>query len=256
MIDQEKVSLMTKLAIYEKREKKNGLVLSRFFETDYVRYNILKTWVASTVAYWLIVACYTFLHFDEILGKVNDIDYFDLMYKLLGGYVLFVFVYFVFGTFVYHIRYEKVKGGLVEYNGNLRKLIELDENPGGKVKASAQVENIALSAAPTGNRKAAGNQTRGRVSRMDMVNARLAEEQEAKKQEIIANVNRLNEKREREQAEEAKRRREIEMERERVRARRRALEEQQMARVRNAQDPSVREDHTYLGNNNRPGGNE
>ena len=259
MIDQEKVGLMTRLAIYEKKEKNSGLLYSRYFETDYVRYNILKTWVASTVAYWLIIAAYSFLHFDELLGKVNEIDYFAVMYKLLGGYVLFVFAYFVLGTFVYHVRYEKKKHGLVEYNGNMRKLIELNEGTRAKVKNDTQLENVTEAPAAKPMRQSA-DPSRGTVSRMNMVNARLAEEQEAKRQEIIANVNRLNERREREQAANEQRKREIEMEKERIRQRRRALEEEQMARLRKEREQSfVREDHTYSGpdqKNGQAGGNK
>ena len=255
MIDEKRVALMTRLAIYEKKEKNHDFLISKYFETDYVRYNVLKTWVASTVAYWLIVACYSFLHFDELLGKVNEIDYFDVMYKLLGGYVLFVFVYFVLATFVYHVRYVKAKSGLVEYNGNLRKLIELDEGGKGQVKSDTQLENVAP-VAPV--RKEQENKSRGSVNRMDMVNARLAQEQEAKKQEIIANVNRLNERREKERAAEEKRRRDIELEKERIRQRRQALERQQMERIRAEQSQTfTREDHTYGGDdNNRFGGND
>ena len=95
MINEKKVGLMTKISIYEKKEENRELVISKYYKTDYVRYNVLKQLVASTVFYWGAVACYIFMKFEDMLAKINQIDYFDLMYKLLGGYVVFCFAYFV-----------------------------------------------------------------------------------------------------------------------------------------------------------------
>ena len=43
MVDEKKTILMTKLAIFEKHEKNKSLVVSKYYRSDYVRYNVLKT---------------------------------------------------------------------------------------------------------------------------------------------------------------------------------------------------------------------
>ncbi len=267
MIDEKKVSLMTRLSIYEKNEGKEGLLLARYFETDYVRYNVLKTWVATTFAYWLGVAIYVLLNFETLLGKINDLDYFDVMYNMLGKYVLFEIAYFLFASFVYHMRYGLAKKGLIEYNGNLRRLIELEEGLKGTVKTESAVENVTVDTPtpvkPAGETKeeVAKQRTeraRGTVSHIDMLKAKKEREEEAKRQEIIANVNRLNEKREKANAEEARRQREIELEKQRIRERRRQLEEQQLRMFREQQEQSsqYRENLSYHGNNHQDGGTQ
>ena len=65
MIDEKKVALMTKLAIFEKHESSDSLVLSKYYKSDYVRYNMLKALIAGTVVYWAIIAAYVFMKFDR-----------------------------------------------------------------------------------------------------------------------------------------------------------------------------------------------
>ena len=92
MVDEKKVALMTKLAIFEKHESNDSLVLSKYYKNDYVRYNMLKTLISATIVYWSIVAAYVFMRFDQMLAEINKIDYFDLVYKLLLWYVMVLVV--------------------------------------------------------------------------------------------------------------------------------------------------------------------
>ena len=46
MLNNRKVRLMTKLAIYEKEDGKEDIRLGRYYRGDYVRYQLLKTIVA------------------------------------------------------------------------------------------------------------------------------------------------------------------------------------------------------------------
>ena len=49
MLNNRKVRLMTRLAIYEQTEGKEDVRISKYFRTDYVRLNVLKSIVAVTV---------------------------------------------------------------------------------------------------------------------------------------------------------------------------------------------------------------
>ena len=48
MINNEKVKLMTKLAIYEKKNEED-IKLSKYYKVDYVKHNILKTLITVTI---------------------------------------------------------------------------------------------------------------------------------------------------------------------------------------------------------------
>ncbi|MCR5147546.1 MAG: hypothetical protein K6C35_01130 [Eubacterium sp.] len=124
MVDNEKVKIMTRIAIYEKNEEHEGLVLSKYFREDYVKYNMLKTLVTSTICFWLFVAVSTLVDFEKHITDFGKEDYIKLVGKVMMYYVIFLAVFEVLAFFAYSYRYARVKPGLVEYNGNLRKLIE------------------------------------------------------------------------------------------------------------------------------------
>lgn len=267
MIDEQKVSLMTKLAIFEKNEKRRGLVISKYFRSDYVRFNVLKTLVAATFVYWLVVAAYVFMNFEDLLAQVNDIDYFSLVYKLLGWYVGFCFFYFVFASFVYEWRYYKARKSLAVYNGNLKDLIELEG--GGPKKSHVVLDsqitdsdltrgtdmkksttagvNLASSNGVNNQEMATQPREKRSVSKLDMIRAKEEEAAAIKQQEIIANVNQRNAR----LAEQEQKKREQEEDRQRILARRTQIEQEQMRKLREERARQMgnnRENHNYQGN--------
>ncbi len=250
MVDEKKTILMTKLAIFEKNEKNKSLVVSKYYRSDYVRYNVLKTWVAVTVLYWCLIAGYVFMAFDSILEKLNDLDYFAIVYKMLGGYVIVCAIYFVIASLIYNYRYKKAKNGLAQYNANLKALIHADDPlPVRQMVAEGSRTTDDVSTARANSNPAAA--ARAHVNRSDLVNRQLQAQQERKNQEIIENVRKRNERIQAQQEIEAKRQQEIEAERQRIRQRREQLEQEQLRKLREEQNRKMyREDHVY--NTNKP----
>lgn len=243
MIDENKVRLMTKIAIYEKKEGNKNLLISKFYRSDYVRFNVLKALVAATVAFWLVVGAYAFIKFDELLAKVNDVDYFDVMYKLLGAYVFFCLGYFFFAQIVYSYRYSIAKPGLIRYNVNLKKLIEAygvkkkkKKNKNNKIVGKViddEELDLELEEAPLQTEKV-------RIKRTDMISKRKEQEEEEKKQQIIENAQRRKEWLATKAAEKA------ENDRKKIEERRRREQELlNQQRMLSQQNSVVRPDYTY-----------
>lgn len=256
MIDENKVALMTKIAIYEKKESNRNLMISKYYRSDYVRYNVLKTMIAATVAFWAIVGAYVFIKFDDLLARVSEVDYFDVMYKVLGAYVFFLVVYFFFAQIVYSFRYSMAKPGLIAYNVNLKRLIELYTGKRKRKKAKANTnakmvgtvveDEIEFEEAPQ-------EAKRVKLNRTDMISKRKQQEEEERNQQIIENAQRRKEWLARKAAEKAENDRLKEEER---RKREQALLAQQQAYINQQVNPNVmqqgyvREDFTVQGNAN------
>ena len=81
MLNEGKIMLMTKVAIYEKHEENDKLVMARYFREDYIKYGCLKTVVATTIVYWLYVAIYIALNFESILDQLTDLD--EISYRAM-----------------------------------------------------------------------------------------------------------------------------------------------------------------------------
>lgn len=249
MVDENKVRLMTRLAIYEKKEKDKGLIRSKYFRGDYVRYNVLKTMVTSTIAYWGVVSYYAFMNFDSLLAKVSDVDYFDVMYKLIGWYVAFCVVYFLIASLLYNYRYNKSKEGLIQYNSDLKDLIELEGGPmhhSKVVRDENRTVSNDVSFGNSGKTGAAPDSSAGKatVRRSDIVRQRQEEQERLREEQIKQNAARLAA-----QAKEKERKeRQAAADREKIQERRKQLEREQLERIRREQQQTMRENHTYAGN--------
>lgn len=250
MVDENRVKLMTKIAIYEKYQQSDDIVMSRYFRSDYVRYNVLKTWVASTVVYWAVIAAYIFLKFDELLAKINEIDYFDVIYKMLGGYVIFCAIFFLFASFVYNYRYFKAKPGLVRYNSLLKDLIELEGGPmrRGTLAKEQRVQN-QVEEQP--NERPRQTQQKTRVNRSQMVQHRIEEEEKRKEQQIRENVQKRNERIAAQNQARILQEQQAEQDRRMIQQRRQELERAQLEKLRNERmQQMARENHVYGNNQN------
>ncbi len=245
MVDENRVKLMTKLTIYEEKQMHKAIGMSRFYKRDYVRSNVLRTCVATTVVYWSVFAAYIYMHFEDVLAKINEYDYFDIMYKLLAGYVFFCAVYFVFSSLVYGYRYEKAKTGLAEYNGNLKRLIAIDSGEEPIVKV---VDDNARVSGEMNTQRTDANQ-KLKVNRMELMRKQQRLEEEKKEQEIIQNVRMRNERVAAKNEVLSRQQREAEEDKRRIRERRLQLEREQMERLRNERlrrmQEMNRQNHTF-----------
>lgn len=245
MVDENRVKLMTKLTIYEDKQMHKAIAMSRFYKRDYVRSNVLRTWFATTVVYWSVFAAYIYMHFEDVLAKINEYDYFDIMYRLLAGYAFFCAIYFVFSSLVYGYRYEKAKQGLAEYNGNLKRLIAIDS---GEEPVVRVLDDNARVSEEINTERMGANQ-RLRVNKMELMRKQQMLEEEKKEQEIIENVRKRNERVAAKNEILSRQQREAEEDKRRIRERRLQLEREQMERLRNERlrrmQEMNRQNHTY-----------
>ncbi|MCR4846318.1 MAG: hypothetical protein K5865_06240 [Eubacterium sp.] len=146
MLNEEKIRLMTKVAIYEKNEELSDLALSRFYKEDYVKYGCLKTLVATTFCYWMCIGVYVLLNFEQVLNNLNEMDYFKVITKLMMGYVIAMVIFYIYGFLVYNYKFMKARPRLLRYNRDLKKLIKVyekeeaqDQIKRGKIKVYSEI---------------------------------------------------------------------------------------------------------------------
>ena len=53
MLNEDKIRIMSRCAMYEKAEGKEDLKINRYFQGDYVRLNVLKTLIGATIGFVL-----------------------------------------------------------------------------------------------------------------------------------------------------------------------------------------------------------
>ena len=129
MIVKDKVSLMSKMAIFEKSPKGKAVLRDiSFFRADRIRWDLLKTGASVTVGYALVLGLIILYNLEYLIKNATTLNYKDIGIKTLGVYLVVMVVYLVF-TFLYSTyRYGKSRKKFLKYNKLLSKLDSIYDN--------------------------------------------------------------------------------------------------------------------------------
>ena len=122
MVNMRKVRLMTKLAIYEKKEGKEDIKLGKYFRRDYIRLKILHNIVAVTIGYLLVIAMIVAYQMEYLSREAVNLDYIGIGKTILGIYVIIVTVYVMAAMVGYGLYYDYSRKKLAKYFRMLRLL--------------------------------------------------------------------------------------------------------------------------------------
>lgn len=122
MVKEDKVILMTKLAMYEKNEGKETLPVSKYYRSDYISKKLIDTAVTTTIGYILIVVLAILFKVDYLSENIVKMDLFEICKKGLIGYVITMVLFIIIAYIVYSIRYRRIKKSLLEYGEDLKEL--------------------------------------------------------------------------------------------------------------------------------------
>lgn len=122
MLNEKKIALMTKMAIYEQGEGKKSLPMSKYYRSDYISLRIINTTIVVTIAYFLIIAMGVLVNVEKILDELVSMDLLKIGKYMLVGYLVVIVLNVAMTYFIYKHRFKKYRKGLNAYNGNLKKL--------------------------------------------------------------------------------------------------------------------------------------
>jgi hypothetical protein len=133
MLNNRKIRTMTKLALFEQADGKEDISLSKYYKTDYVRLQVLKTVVNVTIGYLLILLMIGMYESEYIISKAVTLDYINIGRYILGFYIMIMAVYITSTIIGYSIKYDKSRKNLSKYYSSLKKLskIHSDEKVNG-----------------------------------------------------------------------------------------------------------------------------
>jgi hypothetical protein len=131
MLNSKKIRLMTKLAVYENKDGKKDIHLSKYYKTDYVRYQMLKSMISATVGYLLVLALFGVYQMEYIIKNAVTLDYKTIGTYILGIYIMVVTVYGLGSVLIYSLKYDASRKKLAKYYKLLKRLNKIykDETP-------------------------------------------------------------------------------------------------------------------------------
>lgn len=125
MLNEERIILMTKMASYEEHEGKKNMAIAKYFRSDYISIQVLKSLLSVTVCYAVCLCLYIFYDFEVFMQDLYKMDLLGFAVKVLQYYVITVVVYGVLSYIIYSWRYARAQKNLRCYYKNLKKLYSL-----------------------------------------------------------------------------------------------------------------------------------
>ena len=127
MLNEERVILMTKMASYEEHEGKKNMKIGKYFRSDYIAVQVLKSILYATVAFVLIFGMFVLYDFEVFMQDIYKMDLVSFAKTLLTYYGITVVIYGAISYVIYAYRYSKARKSLKLYYHNLKKLNSLYE---------------------------------------------------------------------------------------------------------------------------------
>ena len=122
MINEEKIILMTHLAVYEKDEGKRTMSVGKYFRGDYISLHLLRTVLSGTFAFLIGLGVYLLYFYEDILMNLYTIDFAALAKNVIAYYVGFLVIYGLLTYIVFTVRFIKAKKSIRGYYQKLKKL--------------------------------------------------------------------------------------------------------------------------------------
>lgn len=122
MLSEDKIKLMTGIAMFEKREGKNIFPVNRYFQSDYISSHMFRSFFSYTFCYILGVMIWVLYHVEQLLNVMNLDEVIIICKQGVFLYAIGLVLYLMITYRVYYKRYEYAKRGMKVYVAKLKRL--------------------------------------------------------------------------------------------------------------------------------------
>lgn len=122
MIHQDKLKVMTQMALYEKKKSKKDFSIYSYQRGDYVWSEIIKTIIAVTVAFVIILGFIAAWNFETIITHFENYDYKQIGLVVVIAYLCMLIFYMKLTSNKSREEYNEVRPRVRRYFRGLKKM--------------------------------------------------------------------------------------------------------------------------------------
>ncbi|MBQ1871298.1 MAG: hypothetical protein IJK13_02635 [Lachnospiraceae bacterium] len=122
MVNEEKVRLMTKLAVFEENKGKKTLPIGDYYRSDYISKNLLSGFIAGTFAYLILFAIWALHEGEQLVQKLLALDFGHIIFMVIVFYGIFMVLYLTVCYLVGDAKYRRSVKSLKAYKKALKRL--------------------------------------------------------------------------------------------------------------------------------------
>ena len=122
MLNEEKIKLMTGIAMFEKKAVKEVFPVNHYFKSDYISSHMIRSFIAYTLTCVLCLCLWLLYSIEDILNTL-DPEALLATAKHMGFYYAAGLVIYLFITYwIYARRYDFASKSMKVYQAKLRRL--------------------------------------------------------------------------------------------------------------------------------------
>lgn len=125
MLNEEKVRLMSKMALFESGEGKEAIAIDKYSKKDYMFIQVIKTWVLSTIGFILVLFLALLLCMDFVSKVLAAVSLTAILITIMVLYVACVVFFCVYSRNHAIKRYDEAKEKVKVYKEYVIKLEEM-----------------------------------------------------------------------------------------------------------------------------------
>lgn len=127
MLNEDKIRIMSRCAMYEKGQGKEDLAINRYYQGDYIRLNTLKTLIGVTIGFVLCFGLYLVIRAEYYMENIVGMDLLAFARSILLYYVIVLVIFAVISIVFYGWKYADIQKRVQWYYQDLKTLEEMDE---------------------------------------------------------------------------------------------------------------------------------
>ena len=125
MLDERKVKLMTRMALYEEQQGREDLKISAYYRKDYTSLHTLATILWVTVGYVCLIGLLGISVFDALMEKMSIGMIVIMAIVIVAAYLAIVISYAVYSHVTCNNRHKEARARVKVYNHDLARLLNL-----------------------------------------------------------------------------------------------------------------------------------
>ncbi|WP_124067616.1 hypothetical protein [Clostridium sp. E02] len=122
MLSEEKIKIMTNLAMFEKHEGKLIFPITRYFKIDYIGSKLFRSFFSYTLSFFLCLFLWGLYYMEYWLNMMEVKSLADAVTRVGVTYCIGLFFYLLISFLVYRKRYEHASRGMKVYMARLKRL--------------------------------------------------------------------------------------------------------------------------------------
>jgi uncharacterized membrane protein YesL len=122
MINEERVTEMYHMAVYDQKENKQARQMSSFYRRDYIGKELIKSFFSGSIAFVLIVVLFLLGAAEDVIDSLSSMDLVSTGTVLVILYLAFEFLYLLITMQVYRRRFREGRAQLKKYYKHLKSV--------------------------------------------------------------------------------------------------------------------------------------